>query len=134
MLTIRTQDKWGAGHWLAPRDNGKRKHLGVDYVNNVGEAITAFEGGEVTKIGYPYRQDDDQKAHFRYCEVSAPSGRVWRYFYCEVLVDVGQCVEKGQVLGAAQDLSAVWEGMTQHCHVDIKFNGERIDPTCLIRC
>ena len=49
-MIIRGQDSWGAGHYGASRDGGKRKHLGIDIINHVNEAVCAYENGRVTTI------------------------------------------------------------------------------------
>lgn len=130
-MIMRGYDKWGSGHYGAPR--GRRKHRGCDYVNHVNEAVEAIEGGTVSKIGFPYSQKSAKKRNFRYVEISCAPNIRHRYFYVESLVQVGDIVEKGQVIGWAQDLDAVYPGMTQHYHLEIIKNGRRIDPTCLIK-
>lgn len=126
-MKIRDYDKWGAGHYGAPR--GKRKHRGVDYVNHVNEAVECFEGGEVTKIGFPYSQKSAKKRHFRLVEIMVSHAISHRYFYVEALVQVGNIVEKGQIIGWAQDLDVVYPGITQHVHFEVKKNGRHINPT-----
>ena len=127
-MKIRGKDSWGAGHYGASRNSGKRKHRGVDYVNHFGEAVEAFQGGEVTKIGFPYSQRNAKKRHFRLVELRITPAIVHRYFYVEALIQVGDLVEKGQILGWAQDLNKVYPGIVQHVHFDIKKNGRFINP------
>lgn len=125
-MKIRGYDKWGSGHYGAPR--GRRKHRGCDYVDHVNEAVSAFEAGEVTKIGFPYNQRSAKKRNFRLVELRISPAIVHRYFYVESLVQVGDMVEKGQILGWAQDLDAVYPGITQHVHFEVKKNGRHINP------
>ena len=127
-MKIRGYDGWGSGHYGAPRNGGRRKHRGCDYVNHVNEAITAIEAGTVSKIGRPYSPKSAKKRHFRYIEISYAPNIRHRYFYVESLVQIGDSVEKGQIIGWAQDLNEVYPGITQHYHLEIIKNGRRIDP------
>ena len=132
-MIIRGLDNWGAGHYGASRDSGKRKHLGIDIINHVNEAVCAYEAGTVTKIGFPYNQDGSKKAFYRYIEITCTDNTRQRYFYIEPLVQIEQVVEKGDILGAAQDLGIVYPGITQHFHWEIIENGKRIDPCGFLR-
>ena len=134
-MKIRGYDKWGAGHYGAPRDSGKRLHKGVDLENKVDEAIEAFEAGVVSKVGYPYSPEDPKTGHYRYIEIVCSTATRHRYMYSESLVQVGDSVEKGSIIGWAQDLGAAYPGITQHMHFSIIENGKRINPTeYLKRC
>ena len=128
-MKIRGLDNWGAGHYGASRDSGKRSHKGVDLVNHTNEAIEAFESGTVSKIGYPYSPEDPEKCHYRYIEIICSATTRHRYMYTESLVQAGDIVEKGSIIGWAQDLGTAYPGITQHVHFSIIENGKRIDPT-----
>ena len=128
-MKIRGIDNWGAGHYGASRDSGKRKHRGVDLVNHTNEAIEAFEAGTVSKIGYPYSPENPETGHYRYIEIVCNPNIRHRYMYTEHLVQVGDSVEKGSIIGWAQDLGAVYPGITQHVHFSIIEDGKRINPT-----
>ena len=132
---MRGQDCWGSGHYDASRDGGKRKHKGVDLENQVNEAIEAFEAGVVSKIGWPYSPEDPKTGHYRFIEIKCNSDIRHRYMYVEHLVQVGDMVEKGSIIGWAQDLGAAYPGITQHMHFGLLKNGKRINPTeYLKRC
>ena len=127
LLKIRGMDRHGSGHFGAKR--GVRKHNGSDLINHTGEAITSFCDGTVTKIGFPYDPRDCKKGGFRYVEVSDAGGRRFRYFYSSPLVDIGQVIQKDEIIGAAQELECIYPGITQHCHFEIKLeDGKFIDP------
>ena len=90
--------------------------------------MVAYEGGNVTKFGFPYSPSDDQKGMFRYVEVTSNGYRL-RYFYVGVLVELGDDIERGQAIGWSQDLSCAYSGITQHVHLEIKNEaGNFIDP------
>ena len=44
----------------------------------------------------------------------------------------GVTVSAGQVIGTNQGLQTVHPGMTPHVHVDIRHNGQVVNPTTLI--
>ena len=68
VLPIRKQDSQGAGYFGAPR--GSRKHKGIDLCCEAVSVVSCMAPGTVTKVGYPYRMDDDLKGHLRYVEVT----------------------------------------------------------------
>ena len=126
MIKLRGTDCHGSGHYLANR--GSRTHNGIDIVTHANESVVAYEGGIVTKIGFPYSPSDDQKGMFRYVEVTNNGHRL-RYFYVGVLVELGDAIERGQTIGWSQELESVYPGITQHVHLEIKNEaGNFIDP------
>lgn len=127
---IRGNDAYGSGFFGASR--GHRKHNGVDVACYKGSEILSVTPGVVTKIGYPYRQSDAKKKHYRYVEVTQ-DGKRFRYFYISPLVSKGDVVQSGTVLGIAQGLLSVYPSITDHIHVEIKLANDRYeDPTGLI--
>jgi murein DD-endopeptidase MepM/ murein hydrolase activator NlpD len=125
-MKLRTNDKWGAGHFNAPR--GNRKHSGVDIVCDPNDPITSLCNGVVTKLGYPYADD----LSFRYVEVTDDIDRQWRYFYVSPAVQTGQEVTAGDILGYSQSLLNRYPGITQHWHIEIKVGKTFIDPTNIV--
>lgn len=127
-MKIRTQDKWGAGHFGASR--GERKHMGVDLVVEEGSSFVAMNSGIVSKFGQVYK-DSPQ---YKYISVISEGGIVWRYMYLNSCVQIGQRVEAGEtILGTYDSLEPRYPGITPHVHLDIKnFNNEYIDPTPII--
>lgn len=122
MIKVRTADRHGAGNYGAPR--GGRKHSGIDIVIHKNEAITAFEDGKVTKIGFPYNSNDTKKGHLRYIEITVASGDRQRYFYTDAFVSVGDVVERGDIIGYAQGLSEIYPGITEHYHWEVMKPGK----------
>jgi len=129
---IRGTDKHGSGAYGASR--GSRTHKGVDLITLKDEMIGSFCCGVVTKIGYPYNPiKHPNKGHFRYVQVTDVDGIAVRSFYLNPLVEVGDLVEVGSIIGQSQDLLEVYEGMTQHIHVEIKKQGEFLNPVEYLR-
>lgn len=122
MIKIRGTDRHGAGHYGAPRKG--RKHSGIDIVTHKNEAITAFEDGKITKIGFPYNPNDAKKGHLRYIEITVASGDRQRYFYTDAFVSVGDVVERGDIIGYAQGLAEIYPGITEHVHWEVMKPGK----------
>lgn len=130
----RTTDAHGQGHYHASR--GNRLHNGVDVACYPDSAICAIDGGTVTKIGRPYYFPDPKNKKqrlqnaLRYVEVTTVTGLAYRYFYVDPVVEQGHTVFKGNPIGRAQDLFAIYgQDMTNHVHIEIKRGGDFIDPT-----
>jgi murein DD-endopeptidase MepM/ murein hydrolase activator NlpD len=131
-------DAAGAGHFGAPR--GSRTHNGIDFSCMPDGEIESPVDGEVTKIGFPYGSGpggaDPETSHgmdtYRYVEITSDDGNRHRIFYIKHVVMVGQDVEKGQVVGIAQDVSKrypQYPEMTPHVHYEIKLpDNSFIDP------
>ena len=129
-LLIRGQDDFGSGAFQASR--GRRKHKGIDIACYKGTAVGSDVYGKVTKIGYPYNQDDKRKKHFRYVQVTDSLGRDHRYFYVIPSVDVGDIVNRGVLLGITQGIAEAYntdlKTMTDHFHYEVKEDGEYLNP------
>jgi murein DD-endopeptidase MepM/ murein hydrolase activator NlpD len=122
---VRGCDSQGCGYFEAPR--GNHKHHGVDVECRNYEGIVSSASGVVTKIGFPY--GDEDRKHFRYVEVTKDEYR-FRYFYINPMVEVGQSVSVDTLLGNSQDLTKIYPGITQHCHFEIMDKDDNyIDPT-----
>ena len=126
MQWIRGTDEQGQGHYGAPR--GNRTHKGIDIITDKGKPIYSLESGVVTKIGYPYNPNDEKKGHLRYIQITDGDGYRLRYFYVDPYLTVGQQVTAGDVVGEAQGLTAIYPGIIDHIHFEVKFNGEHINP------
>ncbi len=125
MREIRGQDAHGSGAYLASRGvdkNGRpRKHMGIDFVTLSGEMINSYCRGRVSKIGYPYNPNrHPNKGHLRYVEVTDEKAIKVRVFYIDPLVAVGDIIECDTVIGVSQDLTEIYEGITQHLHFEVK--------------
>lgn len=121
-LHVRKLDRHGSGEFGASRGIN-RKHNGIDFSCYPGTEIYPHRPGEVTKIGWPY-----SRATYRYVQVTDSEGYDWRYFYLSPLVKLGQTVSVDTIIGVVQDLAKRHEGITQHCHLEIKKDGKYIDP------
>ena len=127
-LPKRTGDPWGSGEFGAPR--GTRTHKGIDYSCYPESAVHSPVDGVVTKLGYPYGDD----LSFRYVEVMDNDGLRHRLFYVSPLVEHGDEVHAGDVVGLSQDISSRYRdeskpAMINHVHYEILDDaGDPINP------
>ena len=61
----------------------------------------------------------NEKALFRYVEVSNELGLRARYFYIKPLVKQGDRVTRCSILGVYQSLQKVFPGITDHYHFEV---------------
>ncbi|MBV2138569.1 MAG: hypothetical protein KUF79_17315 [Candidatus Thiodiazotropha sp. (ex Ctena orbiculata)] len=134
---VRGQDRWGSGAFRASRgkdSGGKPKlHKGIDIVALPGFESLACCVGDVTKIWYPYAQeepkegfkDEEERRRFylkkamRYVQVTTPGGNRVRHFYVDPAVKLGSRVVPGRVLGKVQDIEKIYPDITPHYHFEV---------------
>ena len=121
--SLRETDKHGSGYFGAPR--GKKAHRGIDYAAYPGNFVHSCISGEVTKLGYPYGDD----LSFKYVQVTDSKGLAYRFFYVEPSVRVGDLITEDDIIGTVQDLTARYEGITPHIHIEIKDGSSYLDPS-----
>ncbi|MCK5041485.1 MAG: M23 family metallopeptidase, partial [Sphingomonadales bacterium] len=126
-------DNYGFGHFGAPRtsnSSNRKTHNGTDYLAEADQEVRACISGKVSKIGYPYASD----LQYRYVEITNDDGYSVRHFYVFPAsdIDVGTKVKQGQAIGQCQNLAKKYRGMKNHVHVEIKKDGELLNPEGLI--
>lgn len=119
---LRTLDKWGSGEFGASR--GKRYHKGIDYACNTNDILLSDVDGMVERHGWPYFDDPN----YRIVNIRVDDDTRVRYFYVDPLVDPGQTVKKGDILGRIQDLSCRYPGITIHYHLQIELDRVPVHP------
>lgn len=124
---IRGHDVWGSGAYGASRGKGKR-HKGADFICLPGREIVAPTRGMVVRIAYPYAEPFNDIMYSGIvlrgsdCEI--------KMFYFEPLKTIlHTTVEKGQLIGYAQDISRKYHGIINHVHMQI----DSINPELFIR-
>lgn len=129
--TVRGRDKgYGSGEWHASRDNGKRRHEGVDLVVAPGQAIIAPVLVKVVRRADPYKDTKDAILSGVVLQVVDRPVMTIKLLYVEPMADlIGRLCTKGSVIGHAQSLQHLYPGITDHVHVEIWLGGERVDPT-----
>lgn len=120
----REHDGYGEGRFGASRDGGAREHAGVDYVAEAGQRVVAPISGYVTRIGFPYGDDE----RLRYVEITNPALKLTaRVFYLRPDVQVGQAVRVGKPIGRAATLQDRYPGITDHVHLEVRERGRTLD-------
>ncbi len=125
---VRGCDSQGCGGYGEGRSYGP--HQGADYVATPGQDVVAVTDGVIDKIGYPYTND----LSYRYARITTLDGYVVRQLYVAPAsgISVGASVSAGQTIGTYQGLGTRYPGITEHVHVDIRHNGQQVNPTTLI--
>lgn len=136
--TIRGTDSAGSGMFGASRKrkvNGKvisvpQGHQGIDIVAFSGQSIKSPIQGEVIRIGKAYQQDK----RFELIEIFGQGcyeGYQIKILYIRATVTPKTVVQRGQLIGVTQDLNKKYKGITNHVHLEVRFNGQLLDPTNL---
>ena len=122
----RENDKWGSGHFGAPR--GSRQHNGLDIVVTKGQDVLSPIDGVVVRKSFPYAKDLSYEGVL--IEGSgAHEGIMIKIFYMNpVLNIVGANVRSGDKIGTAQDLTNKYSDITNHIHIEVTLDGVSVDP------
>lgn len=128
---LRGEDIWGSGAFGARR--GYNKHRGIDIACYQGSQIISPVSGFITKIGFPYSQNDSSKSgrlkrRLRYIQVTDYDHCDARFFYVSANYEAGSEISRGDILGTSQGLEDVYKGITDHIHFEVKIHGEIINP------
>lgn len=113
----------GFGNRKNPFGSGIEFHNGLDIANNSGTEVKAAGSGIVTFAGY-------NSGYGRFIIISHGYGYQSIYGHNrKLLVDVGDKVEKGQVIA---EMGSTGRSTGPHLHFEVRLNGEPIDPTKVI--
>ena len=125
---VRRCDPRGCGEFGAPR--GDRLHLGTDFVGDPGQLVVAPTSGVLRRSGRVYRHSAAQ----RLLVIDADTGHEVKVFYVLPLENVtfGTRVRAGQPIGTQQSLQELYPAITDHVHVEIRLDGNLLDPETLI--
>lgn len=106
-------DPMGHGHYGAAR--GDKYHKGTDYLCDVGQKVVSPITGTVIREARPYAEGDLSGLVIR------NKGMEVKLFYLNPLSSmIGKCVEAGDVIGIAQDVSELHgHNMFPHIHLEI---------------
>ncbi|XP_034050154.1 leukocyte cell-derived chemotaxin-2-like isoform X3 [Thalassophryne amazonica] len=117
----RSSDKWGAGHYHAPR--GNRWHKGVDIVCDDGS--TVYAPFDVTLNGKVTVYTDPNKAAINNGINLEGEGLCFKLFYVNPDKTSGT-LQKGERIGTMLPMQSVYPGITSHIHVQMC---DKSDPT-----
>ncbi len=127
---IRNPDKWGSGSFGAPR--GSRKHNGIDITAINRQDVLSPVSGKVIRKSFPYAKD------LSYTGVliegtDGHAGILVKIFYMTPLVSViGSNVSAGEKIGAAQELTRKYPGITNHIHLEVRKNNLIVNPKTML--
>lgn len=121
----RVRDSYGSGQYGASRDAGTRKHNGIDIIATPGEKIFCPIKGSIIRETMPYRNDPSFKG-IVIKGVDNWLGYELKIFYVEGLFSGN--ANESQELGFAQNLTTKYPGIKNHIHLEVKFQGQQIDP------
>ena len=121
---FRLIDPVGRGAFGAPRDNGKRRHLGVDLAAVPGDDLVAPISGRVELVGWAYPDADLGSLTIKGDGVSV------KLLYLRSPLRIGDIVKAGDPIGQAQDVVSYYArkakpGMTNHIHLELTIT---VDP------
>jgi len=119
-------DTSGCGEWGAPRDEGKRKHMGVDISMPVGTPVISPVDGRA------YRRKLTNGLPNTVIETKCRT-KSYNLLYVEPRSDIienGIPVKQGEVVGKTVDITdAYGKDVPQHLHIGIWENGAHQDPS-----
>ena len=122
---IRPCDPFGCGSFGAKR--ATHIHQGIDLLVNENEPIFAPFDGVVLRFAIPYKDDNKYKG------LLLKNGNFEvKIFYFLPIVNKGEKIKKGQIIGFAQNIAKKYSSkMQNHVHVEVAENGITINPTNL---
>lgn len=124
----RVRDKFGSGQYGASRDSGIRTHNGLDIIVTPGEKIYSPFTGNIIREAMPYRNDPS------YLGIVLQGVDQWVGYEIKIFYVVGIFsgrASESQEIGSAQDLTVKYPGITNHIHLEVKYQGIQIDPFTL---
>lgn len=120
--SIKPVDGWYSsefGYRISPFTGRRAFHEGVDIAANYGSPVKATAKGIVIHAGY-------KSGYGRLVTVDHGFGYVTRYAHnSKVLVNVGDRVEKGQVVSKVGNTG---RSTGPHCHYEVLINGIPVNP------
>ena len=128
MPVVRNKDIWGEGRYEAPRRKKGRiyKHKGVDYSAYPGSVILSPVDGVIERIGKPY--SDPSKDDFKLIVIKVDEQTYIKIMYIWPIVDTGYSIKKGTTIGLVQDLTTIYNGITNHFHLEVEVEGVNVNP------
>ncbi|MDX2248225.1 MAG: M23 family metallopeptidase [Bacteroidia bacterium] len=128
-VTIR-EDSQGDGKFGAKR--GSRSHQGVDLLVFEGQPIYTPIEGIVNRVSYPYA-NDSRYSGLEITGTGTYEGYTVKIFYLAPGA-IGKAVKQGDSVGFAQSISKKYGGgMQDHIHLELRHQGELMDPWPLLQ-
>ena len=117
-------------------DGSIREHKGVDLEALPGTPIKSPVDGTVRRIGDPYGPENRLHGQYKSITIRTEDGREVRMFYVaptdaegSQIINKGDKVSAGSVIGTLQDRAKASSGMKNHVHLEIRDKqGKAVDP------
>jgi hypothetical protein len=97
----------------------KEPHKGQDFVTQPGDLIVSPIYARAKEPGYAYPDFRGDLRSIHLVGVGAWRGWELKILYAKPKDDLFDRVDQGQVIGVAQDLSEVYQGITNHIHLEV---------------
>lgn len=114
--------RYGSGQFGASRDQGRRRHQGLDILAGAGQPVMCPIDGEVVREAVPYPPFTGilirGTGEFLGYEV--------KLFYVKGL-RCGPC-SAGEVIGFAERLAIKYPGIPNHVHMEVRYRGALLSP------
>ena len=125
-------DAAGDGSWGVDRDNGKRKHNGIDFLVRNGQYVHTPIPGKVVRYANPYPEDGRWGGLLIQGSGEYAAYQV-KIFYIQPIAKPGQTLGMGSVVGRAQSISIKYgSNMLDHVHVEVYRDGQLINPATVL--
>ena len=125
---IRGRDNWGDGSYGASRRKKGHTytHKGIDYACYPDSIILSPVNAIVSRVGRPSL--DKKKAHLKLIELIVDRQTKIKIMYIDPIVNAGDNVEIGGYLGISQDLTKIYNKITNHYHLEVIIEGVHVNP------
>jgi hypothetical protein len=122
LMRSRVKDDCGSGQFWASRDHHSRNHHGLDIVASPGETVLSPIDGNLVREAIPYRP-------FTGLEIKG-TGAYASYTVKLFYVEAYGCgpVSAGSPIGHVQDLKVKYPKITNHVHMEVRYNGRLLSP------
>lgn len=127
---IRDCDANGCGHYGASRlrkgISVKGAHKGIDVVVTPGENVYAPISGTVRTLFV-----NPGSTAMRGIEIKNNNMAMKIFYMVPHELETGETILAGEYMGVAQNVASYYNApaMTPHIHVELRINGESVDPT-----
>lgn len=128
ILSPRLCGSYGCGHFGASRDDGKRRHMGQDYLGSPGQLVFSPISGRIVSVGPAYASG--KFPELKMVKISSGGALTINLMYVEPFSYIvpGYVVKAGEEVGTLQSLQKRYPGIPNHLHLEVLVFGVHVDP------